>query len=239
MWSEVMKNGTALLESTAATRQSRLDLSALEPGVPFRLTNVSWGEYEGFLEIIGNRHYRTGYSNGEYEIFMPLLIHEIWTAVIGRFIEALASELKRPMKSAGATTLRREDLAKGLEPDRSYYLDNEPLMRNKVTLDLSVDPPPDLALEAEVTSSVEKRMPIYAALRIPEVWRYDGSSIKAHQLTENGVYVVAERSRFFPFLPLDALSRFLGLYGSMSETDLIDSFREWVREQIAAGWKKA
>ena len=43
------------------------------------------------------------------------------------------------------TTFRREDLEKGLEPDQCYYITNEPKIRGKLELDLSVDPPPDLA----------------------------------------------------------------------------------------------
>jgi Uma2 family endonuclease len=208
----------------------------LQPGVPVRLHGLKWNDYVAISQIIGDRRLRTFYCDGEMEILMPSSTHEIWVALLGRLIELLTMVLKKPMKSGGQTTFRREDVERGLEPDRCYYLDNEPLVRQKLRLDLSVDPPPDLALEIEVTSSVEPRMRVYAGLRVPEVWRFDGEILSVHQLAANGVYVVAERSRFFPFLDMQDLVRFVRMYGSVSETELMDTFANWVRERAAAGW---
>ena len=232
-----MKNGTALLESAARTEKPRLDLTSLEPGVPIRLTNVGWDDYEEFLEIIGDRYYRTSYSDGEFEILMPTSIHGVWVAILGRLIQALTEELDLPIKSLDPTTLRREDLEKGLESDRCFYLENEPSVRCKLMLDFNVDPPPDLAIEAEVASSVGKRMHIYAALRVPEVWCYKDDELTIHQLMNEGEYVVVERSRFFPQVPVGEFVRFMQLYAQLGERELLKSFREWVRTQIAAGWK--
>jgi Uma2 family endonuclease len=231
-----MKNGTALLGSTAASEKPRLNLSALEPGVPARLTNVTWDDYERFLEMIGDRYYRTSYADGEFEILMPTSTHGVWVAILGRLIQALAFELDLPSKSLDPTTLRREDLEKGLESDRCFYLENEALVRCKLALDFNVDPPPDLAIEAEVASSVGKRMRIYAALRVPEVWRYKDDILIVNQLGENDEYVVAASSRFFPQVPMSELARFMHLYDRMGERELMKSFHEWAQQQIAAGW---
>jgi Uma2 family endonuclease len=237
MWSEVMKNGTALLQPDSATQKPRLDLLALRPGVPLRLTNVAWDDYSDFLEFIGDRYYRTSFADGEFEILMPTSMHGVWVALLGRLVQALTEELDLPIKSLDPTTLRREDLQKGLESDRCFYLENEALVRCKLTLDFNVDPPPDLAIEAEVASSVGRRMGIYAALCVPEVWRYSENGLIVNQLAESGVYAVAERSRFFPQVPTSELVRFMRLYGQMGERELMKSFREWVRQQIAAAWK--
>ena len=233
-----MKNGTAVLESTQPAQRPILDLSAVEPGIPYRLTNVSWDDYEHFLEIIGDRYYRSSYADGEFEILMPTSIHGTWLAILGRLLLVLTEELDLNIRSLDPVTVRRKDLRKGLEPDRCYYFENEPRVRGRLMLDFEVDPPPDLSLEAEVTSGVGKRMRIYAALRVPEVWRYGEHGLSVHQLADNGDYIVAERSRFFPQVPLSELVRFIRLWDQTSERDLIKSFREWVRQQIAAEWGK-
>jgi Uma2 family endonuclease len=236
-WSDGMKNGTALIDPPDV--KPHLDLSALEPGVPLRIANVGWDDYEDFLEIIGDRRYRTCYADGEYEILMPSPLHAIWVKILCRLIEALTEELDLEIKSVGMCTVRRHEMDKGLEPDDCYYLENEYRVRGKLLLDFNVDPPPDLAIEVEVTSSVEKRMSIYVALRVLEVWRYKEDSLIVNRLAENGEYEVAERSRFFPQVPINELVRFVKQYDQMGERKLMQSFREWVRQQIAAGWQNS
>lgn len=228
-----MTNRSAVLESPP--KQPR----GLRPGVPVRLRGLSWDDYLALSQIIGDRRLRTFYCDGEMEILRPSSTHEIWIAILSQFVQLLTMVLKKPLKSVGRTTFRREDLERGLEPDRCYYLENEPRVRNKLVLDLSVDPPPDLALEIEVTSSVEARMRVYAGLRVPEVWRYDGEQLTVNQLAANGEYVVAERSRFFPFLDKHNLVRFVRMYGTVSETELMDTFAIWAHEQAATTWKDA
>jgi Uma2 family endonuclease len=111
-------------------------------------------------------------------------------------------------------------------------------VRDKLFLDLSVDPPPDLAIEIEIASSAENRMRVYAGLRVPEVWRFDGQTLSVNQLVANGEYVVVERSRFFPFLRMSELVRFLHLRGQINETEHMEMFLNWVRQQIATGWSE-
>jgi Uma2 family endonuclease len=220
-----------------AIGKSLLDLSTLKPGIPVCLSNVTWKDYRNFLEIIGNRHYRTNYADGEYEILSHTFIQAVWTALLGQIVQAATFELDLPIKSIGMTTLLRDDLEIGLEPNQSFYLENEPIVRCRLDLDFNVDPPPDLALEEEVMGSVGKRKRIYAALRVPEVWCYNDEELTVNRLADNGEYVVADRSRFFPRLPMNELvRRVLHRYDQMGELELMNSFREWLRHQIAAGW---
>jgi len=231
-----MKTGTAWIDPDAPVVRFSLNLDALEPGVPVCLTNLSWDDYESLLEIVGDRHPRTCYADGEYEILMRTSTHAILVAIFCQFIWNLLDELDLPRKSIGACTLRRDDLGIAIEPDSSFYLENELPVRGKLSLDFSVDPPPDLAIDVEVTGSVEKRMRIYAALRVPEVWRCKEDSLIVNRLAEIGEYEVVERSRFFPQVPLNELVRFVKQYDQMGELELMRSFRQWVRKQIAAGW---
>jgi Uma2 family endonuclease len=167
---------------------------------------------------------------------MPSIEHEDWAVIIGRLIVVLTQELHMPIKDGGMATCRRPGLEKGLESDRCYWFENEHLVRGKKRLDLSVDPPPDLSLEIEVTRGAEAKLEVYAALRVPEVWRFDGADLTVHQLESNGEYIIAERSGHFSFLPLKELVRFVLLVDQMEQNALEQTFREWVRQQIASGW---
>src|SRR5207248_954545 len=120
------------------------------------------------------------------EIMSPLLEHDNPADLLGRFVVVLPEEMNLPMKAAGSTTLRRRRRQRGLEPDRAWWIAHEPRMRGKLRLHLRTDPPPDLALEVDVTYSSLDRMSIYAALKVPEVWRLDGPTLTFHHLGPDG-----------------------------------------------------
>jgi Uma2 family endonuclease len=203
----------------------------------FVLDDVRWSEYVGMADSLGERPVRLNYDRGRLEFMTLSHGHERCSNLLGRVIETLTEELNLPVQSGGSTTFRREDVERGLEPDQCYYLTNEPLVRGKDDLDLAIDPPPDLAVEMEVSRSVVDRMGIYASFGVPELWRSDGSSLQVLQLHADGRYVVAERSRFFPMLDVAEVEKLLAKRMEMDETRLVRSFRAWVREQIARGWK--
>jgi Uma2 family endonuclease len=225
-----MKNGTATLEPKT------MRLPELEPGMPVHLGNMDWDGYIAITEIIGERHLRTYYADGDMEILMPSTEHESWIAILGLLIDVLSEELRLPRRCAGMTTFRRQDLEKGLEPDRCYYLTNEAKIRGVKRVDLRIHPPPDLALEVEITRSVDKRMRIYAGLGVPEVWRFDGKKLTVNQLVANGEYIVIERSGYFPMTPMSEFVRFMQMSPQLDDTTLAIAFREWAKQQIAAGW---
>ena len=203
---------------------------------PIRLSGVKWQDYLALSDLIEPRT-RTSFSGGEMELMTLSYEHEYWAATLARLIEVLTEELDRPCQSAGMTTFRRDDLERGLEPDRCYYLENEERVRNKRRIDLAVDPPPDLAVEIEITVDATIRMGIYAALGVPEVWRFNGTVLTVHGRTPEGQYAVVDRSRHFPFLPMNEFVGILLSRGQKSETALVKSFRDWVRKQIAQDWK--
>lgn len=173
---------------------------------------------------------RLTYDRGLLEIRMPSDPHETYKKLLGRLVEALTEELNLEIRSLGSRTCDREDLAKGLEPDQCYYIQNEPAVWNKEKIDLKQDPPPDLAIEIDITSSSINRLEIYAALGVPEVWRYDGQAFRMYHL-ESGEYLGCDRSLAFPLLTTSDLQRFLDLKKTTKENALIRLFREWVREE--------
>ncbi len=165
----------------------------------------------------------------------PALEHEGPKKLFGRMVETLTEEMNIPIKSGGSTTYRRKLKKRGLEPDECYWIAHELSMRGKTHLDLETDPPPDLAMEVENTQRLIERLPVYAALGFPEIWRCDGQRLEVGHLQDNGSYRWDDRSTCFPFLPMGELVRFLSLATTTDETTWIRSFRAWVRAALAAG----
>ena len=193
------------------------------------LHNIAWSTYEAIVAENGNPGTRFTYDRGTMEIMSPSKQHERFKRLIGRMIETLTEELGIPISSAGSTTWKSELREQGVEPDECYYVANESCVRGRDEIDLAVDPPPDLAVEVEITSSWIDKMPIYAGLGVPEVWRYDGKALHVEQLQADGTYAGQTQSSAFPFLPLAEIPRFLDRRNATDETTWIRSFREWVR----------
>ncbi|MEM9906429.1 MAG: Uma2 family endonuclease [Cyanobacteria bacterium P01_D01_bin.44] len=196
------------------------------------LRNISWQSYQSLMHDLEQEPaIRLTYDQGTLEIRMPLDPHETYKKLIGRLIEAATEELGLEIRSLGSRTCDREDLKKGLEPDQCYYIQNEPLVRGVDQIDLDLLPPPDLAVEIDITSSSLNRFEIYQALKVPEIWRYDSQIFEIHHL-QAGEYVVRSQSKAIPCLGTEDILHFLSLQATLGENSLIKQFRQWMRQQI-------
>lgn len=202
----------------------------------FLFYGVEWKEYLGFLKVLKGRRVRTTYDRGALEIMTLSEQHERSSSLLGRLIEALTEELGLPLASFGSTTFKRRKRQRGLEPDQCYYITNEAKVRTLDKLDLRRDPPPDLALEVEISRSALRRLGIYAALGIPEVWRFDGQTLYVHHLGSDHKYQKSDSSLYFPQVPMAELVRFYQMRTFLDENSLMRAFRSWVQQQAAAGW---
>jgi Uma2 family endonuclease len=138
--------------------------------------------------------------------------------------------LNLEIRSLGSRTCDREDLARGLEPDQCYYIQHEAQVRGITQIDLTHFPPPDLAVEVDITSSSLNRFSIYGDLKVPEVWRYDGRSLTIYNL-QAGAYQECDRSLALPLLRAEDVIRCLKLHPSTGENSLIKQFRQWLSSQ--------
>ena len=193
------------------------------------LSGISWSTYESLLADTRNRGTRFTYDRGCLEMMSPSREHERLKSMMGRLIEAMTEVLAIPISSAGSTTLKAEWKERGLEADESYYIVNEPRVRGRDEIDLRVDPPPDLAIEVDISSSSLDQLSIYADLGVPEVWLYDAVMLKVYQLQADSTYAQQTRSPSFPFLPLEDIERFLARRNETDETTWIRLFRAWVK----------
>jgi Uma2 family endonuclease len=196
------------------------------------LENVTWREYESLLKRTGERPIRFTYDDGRLEIMTMSFEHEWTSGIIGRLIGLLGIVLNMPFQSGGSVTMKRKLKKKGLEPDDCYWFVHEKQMRKKKRLNLEVDPPPDLAVEVDVTRSVIKRMKIYAAFKVPEVWRFKADRLFAYLLQPDGNYAIAQHSRLFPFLAMADLQRFIEKSASTDQATLGQEFMDWVAKEL-------
>jgi Uma2 family endonuclease len=195
------------------------------------LYNVSWETYTTLRRNLGDSPVRLTYDGNNLEIMSPSRGHELPSRYLGRMIGIMAVELGIEIATGGSTTFQRDDLERGLEPDECFWIANEAAVREKHEIDLSVDPPPDLALEIDISPSRLNRPKIYAALRVQEIWRYDGENLCIDVLQIDGTYCSSATSLCFPFLPVGELARFLSLVPQVGETQCMRMFIDWLREQ--------
>ncbi|HEX7448523.1 MAG TPA: Uma2 family endonuclease [Pirellulales bacterium] len=196
------------------------------------LSGISWEVYEQLRDSEENQHVHMAYDEGTLELMSPSSDHEAISRLIGRMIEALTEELSIPCRSLKSTTWKCAELAKGLEADECYYILNHHRVNKRRTVDLSIDPPPDLVVETEVSRSVVQRLRIYAALAVPEIWRWRKTGLAAYSLEQGGKYVEREFSLNLPMLRVKDLEPFLEFEVAADESAWIRSFRAWVRERF-------
>jgi Uma2 family endonuclease len=169
------------------------------------------------------------YDRGSLEIMSPLLEHEDDGRFLGRLAVVMTEELDLPITSGRSTTLRRQLRQRGVEADECFWIANASRLRGRRRLDLRRDPPPDLAIEVDVTRSSLDRLAIYAVLLVPEVWPLENDRLLFHVLGANGAYAVAERSLAFPLVTATVLMRFLKLARrAVDENPVIREFRTWL-----------
>ena len=196
------------------------------------LKNISWQLFESLLQEMGeHRSTRLAYHKGKLELMTPLWEHENRNRVIDRLISTLIEELNLEYSPGGSFTLKRPERAAGKEPDSCYYIQNEAWVRGKKEVDLTQVPPPDLAVEIDITSSSLNQLSIYADLGVPEVWRYNGSRVQIYQL-QNGEYVECDFSPAFPLLRATKVEEFLEQCQKNGVTQAVRQFRQWVRNQL-------
>lgn len=195
------------------------------------LQNISWQFFESLLLELGDkRSSRLSYAQGNLEIMTPLWEHENPNRTIDRLINTLTEELNLDIGLGGSVTLKRPEKKSGKEPDSCYYIQNEGRVRGITKLDLTQIPPPDLAVEINITSSSLNQFDIYADIGVAELWRYDGETIKFYQL-QNAEYIECDLSPTFPTLSPTKVEEFLAQCQTIGITAAVRQFREWVRNQ--------
>ncbi len=201
------------------------------PGQRIQLQFVNWSEFEAILDELGDkRASRLAYSDGILEIRMPLPEHEVDNELIGDMVKIILEELDISNECFGSTTFKRKDMAKGIEPDQCFYIENYALMIGKRRVDLTIDPPPDLAIEVDVTSKTG--LDAYQALGVRELWRFEEGQLRISCL-QNGQYQDSATSPHFPDFPIiELVSQFLERAQIEGRSQTLKAFRHKVQALI-------
>ncbi len=196
------------------------------------LEGIRWATYENILDDVGSdRQWRIAYDGGRLEISMPKFEHEVPNRFLASLIEAIADELQLEILNAGSLRLDREDLAKAIEPDTCFYVQNEFAVRHLRTISLPENPPPDLAIESDYTNSSINKLALYAALGVPELWRIQNNAIAVYVL-QNGKFSRSDTSFIFPLFPIAEFSVLLERSQLEGQRSAVRAFRELVRVRL-------
>jgi Uma2 family endonuclease len=203
----------------------------IKPGQQLLLADVNWQQFESILAELGDRRSaRVSYSHGYLEIMVPLPEHEKTKEIIGDTIKILLDRLNIDYDAFGSTTLKSEKMTQGVEPDACFYIRNQALVMGKNRLDLNIDPPPDLAIEINLTD----RTPLnnYELLGVPELWRYNQQGLQI-QVLQDGKYVKSNSSPIFPDLPMiDLIDKYVRQSQIVGGSQAMKALKQWVQDHL-------
>jgi len=211
------------MSTVIATSISQIKLA---PGSAMTIAGLNWKTYEALLQQLGDdRSTRLAYDRGVLEIRMPGEPHEIVNRLLAKIITLLAMELGMEVNDFGSTTLNRESLDRGIEPDSCFYIQNAAPgqgLESSATESLA----PDLALEVDIANSSASKMAIYQVMAVPEIWLFRRNELKIQWL-EAGQYVEVERSRAFPTVSAQQLNEWVELRRTATDSAVLREVQQF------------
>ena len=212
---------------TVSTRATdyRDAIEHLPEGATLVFRDFTWAEYEQLLEDIAEPGLRVTYDEGRLEIMSPSQEHEEYKDLILSLVRVLSAVRGIAVETRGSATWKRPAIRKGTEPDTCFYVANAPRIIGKRTIDLDADPPPDVVVEIDITNESLSKFPIYAALGVPEIWRYDGTAVHLYERAGNGYRTITE-SPSFPGLTATILAGALDQSKREGQTAALETFRQ-------------
>jgi Uma2 family endonuclease len=187
---------------------------------------VSRDAYDALVENLGDgAHVRLTYDGETLEIVSPSLLHEIVSRLVAVLLDLVSLEWGLDISDLGSTRFKPPGEAE-FEADGAWYLSMKTQVRNRKNIDLTVDAPPDLLLETDISTSSSDKLEIFATMRVPEVWLFNLEGFQAKAL-ENGEYVPIEMSRTIAGLPISEIARRIEGEAVREKSDMYTFRREW------------
>jgi Uma2 family endonuclease len=214
----------------------KLGTLASAPSQRFLLYEADWEQYNQIRRSLDDRgqHAFITFDGHRIELMSPSLEHERAGELIGQLVRAIARVTRTEYLSGGSTTFRRRDLQRGLEADKCFWIQNEMKLHGVKRIDLRVHPPPDLAVEVEVSRRLLDRKSIYARLGVAELWVYNGKSFRLMRLGDEKQYHSAQASSVFPTIRFAGVERLLQRAGNIGELEWQAALEKWVRKALIA-----
>ena len=211
--------------------QVALEKIVVKPGQQLLLQDISWSDFESILEDLGeHRSSRISYSNGVMEIMVPLLEHEKHKEIIGDLVKILLEKLEIDFEGLGSTTFKNVPMAQAVEADTCFYIKNYRAVIGKDRLDLTIDPPPDLAIEIDITNRT--RLDNYLLLKVPELWRYSRTGLQIY-LLQGDRYTESLTSPNFPNIPIvELIETYVKQAQIEGRSKAIRALRAWIEQNL-------
>ena len=146
------------------------------------LREITWDVYVQLCDQNQSKSTRMAYFEGDLEIMTVGWPHESAKESIGCLFAVIAESLGVDFKGSGEHTFRHNEKRIGFEADLSFYVTNLELIRSRTKVNLDKDPPPDLVVEVDISRNSERKLLMYAALGIREVWRWEGATLRIYRL---------------------------------------------------------
>ncbi|HEX8151463.1 MAG TPA: Uma2 family endonuclease [Pyrinomonadaceae bacterium] len=209
-------------------------IERLPAGAKLELPDIAWEEYEQLLSRMEDfPGHRLSYNRGRLVIVGPSAEHEDYKDFIYSLVRLISLETDVALETRGTTTFKSKKLLKGAEPDTCFYVQSAPQIIGKRRINLDTDPPPDVVVEIDLSSGSLYKFPIYAALRVPEIWRYDGHATRFYKLAGEN-YEVIQHSLAFPLLTAEDLARYVELSKVKGQSVALRAFRQTLRPRATS-----
>lgn len=205
-------------------------IGQLPAGSDVFLRGQNWEDYEEITEAVGEASgLRISFDGENIKIMTLSTKHEKYVRFIEMIITALSLKIRQRVLHFGSATMKSSRQERGSEPDCCFYIQNAELVANKDSIDFSQDVPPDVVVEIDVHHSSMEKFEIYAKLKVPEFWLYDGERMRIYQL-ENESYRAVKKSLALPILTDDVLSGFLNRLENSDQYEMLLDFEKWLDE---------
>ncbi|MCX6590372.1 MAG: Uma2 family endonuclease [Acidobacteria bacterium] len=201
--------------------------ASASPVQRIELWGRSWESYQAFLALQQERSPRISFDDGWLEVMVCSIEHEEPSQTLAAIVATVAEEAGIDFEPAGRPTIQRAHLKKGFEPDAAFYFTHLDRMR-KPRFKPNELPAPDLTIEVDLTSDSRPRLGIFAAVGVPEVWRFSNGDLEFLTLLD-GAYRPATRSQWLPSLTAKTVMRWLKQREQMSRLAWLKSIRTWTR----------
>ncbi len=190
------------------------------------LSNVAWKTFIRFVVEVMNKisNPRFYFDEGNLLIMSVSPEHEYYNRIIASLMDILAEQFGENWLALGSTTYTKDDIEKGFEPDSCFYFSNIEQLRGVKRLDMNIHPAPDLIVEVDITSLSTFRQRIFAAFKVPEIWRFDGEQMQILKL-ENNKYVEISNSLALPKVTPEKLTEFIRQSENLSRLEWIGEVR--------------
>jgi Uma2 family endonuclease len=198
----------------------------------FVLHEADWKQYVQLRRSLDDRGQRAfvTFDGHRLELMSPSMQHDRAGELLGVVVRAIGMATGSKLIGGGSTTFKKRSARRGLEPDRCFWIQNYQKLVGVKHIDLSVHPPPDLAIEVEVSRRLLDRRAIYARLGVPELWVYNARTFQILRLGEANRYQITSTSGACPTIRCEGIEALLEAAWTMDDTEWQSQLEDWLRK---------